>query len=106
MEIAQIYRCVSARNHEAEQLLKHLQEISLSQPNPTSDIKYINMLIQSETQQGQPGFMQTIEYLQTAKKEAELLDSINRGAGMSHCRALIAAYNVWLKCSTRKSCQE
>lgn len=71
------HRCheVFRMTREAQQILQRLDEIAL-RPNPLSEVDYIDLLIQSEQQQGTPGFKERIECLQVIRAQAELLSKV------------------------------
>ena len=57
---------------EAQTCLNQLKEISL-ELDPLLDEQKIKLLIESEKQQGAPGWKQRIDYLETVQKKAQLL---------------------------------
>lgn len=57
---------------EIQTSLNQLQEISLK-PDPLLDEQKIKLLIESEKQQGAPGWKQRIDYLEAIQKKAQLL---------------------------------
>ena len=56
---------------EVKDSLQRLDEIALK-PNPLSDVEYIDCLIQSEQQEHKDGWNQRVQYLQGAKKQAQI----------------------------------
>ena len=73
---------VAARYHEvflmirrAQQILARLDEIAL-RPNPLSEVEYIDLLIQSEKQQGKEGFLGRVECLTNVRQEAKFLSTV------------------------------
>lgn len=59
--------------------LQRLQEIALK-PNPLSTVEYIDILIDSEISNAQPGWQERVNQLRTVRKEAEYMQQIaNRG---------------------------
>ncbi|CAG0897640.1 unnamed protein product [Darwinula stevensoni] len=63
---------------EAHKCKQKLEEIALN-PNPLGITDYIDLLIQRETQEGKPGFLQRIKYLEDAKEKAELAKKLKDG---------------------------
>ena len=63
---------------EAQQILARLDEIALK-PNPLTELDYIDLLIQSEEQEGKPGYMKRLEYLQEARHNAKLMHQLKEG---------------------------
>ena len=63
---------------EAQQILARLDEIALK-PNPLTELDYIDLLIDSEKQQCKPGYMKRLEYLQEARKNAEVIHQLKEG---------------------------
>ena len=63
---------------EAQQILARLDEIALK-PNPLTELDYIDLLIESEKQQCKPGYMKRLEYLQEARKNAEVIHQLKEG---------------------------
>ena len=57
---------------EARKCLQRLDEIALT-PNPLTEVEYIDLLIESEKQQKQVGFINRIEYMNRVREEAVLL---------------------------------
>ncbi|CAF1353371.1 unnamed protein product [Adineta steineri] len=60
----------------ARQALERLDQIALK-PNPLTIVNYIEIMIESETQEAKPGWMQRIEHLREAKTKAEMMQHAN-----------------------------
>lgn len=59
--------------------LQRLQEIALK-PNPLSTVEYIDIMVESEESQAQPGWQARVEQLRNVRKEAEYMQDIaNKG---------------------------
>ena len=56
---------------EVKDCLQRLDKIALK-PNPLSEVEYIDLLIQSEQQEHKDGWNQRVQYLQGAKKQAQI----------------------------------
>lgn len=69
---------VSAIVREAAQKINRLREIALK-PNPLSIPDYIDLLIEMEKKQHEPGWKQRVQYLEEEKKKAELLVTVDEG---------------------------
>ena len=74
-EIVARYRDVSVMIRKAQKILKRLDEIAL-RPNPLSQVEYIDLLIQSEEQQGRQGFIGRVKVLRNVRRQAELLSTV------------------------------
>ncbi len=59
----------------AQQSLRRLDEIALK-PNPLTQVEYLELLIESEKREAKPGFKQRIQYLEVAKRHAEMLSKV------------------------------
>ena len=57
---------------KAQEILARLNEIALK-PNPLTELDYIDLLIESEKQECKPGYRKRLEYLQEARKKAEVI---------------------------------
>ena len=79
---------------EAQQILARLDEIALK-PNPLNEVDYIDLLIESEKQQCKPGYMKRLEYLQEARKHAEVIHQVKEGKD--------ADAPQWLKDASQKA---
>ena len=77
--------------HEAQEILARLDEIALK-PNPLTELKYIDLLIESEQRECKPGYMKRCEYLQEARRHAEVIH-------------LIADAPQWLKDAVQRAKQ-
>lgn len=74
-EIVARYRDVSVMIRKAQQILKRRDEIAL-RPNPLSQVAYIDLLIESEKQQGRQGFMERVKVLNDVREQAKLLSNV------------------------------
>lgn len=61
--------------NQARWSLERLQEIALK-PNPLTQVEYIDLLIESEKQQCQPGWQGRVKGLQVAREKAEMVNKI------------------------------
>ena len=59
----------------AQQCLRRLDEIALK-PNPLTQVEYLELLIESEKREAKPGWKQRIQYLEEAKRHAEILSTV------------------------------
>ena len=59
----------------AQQSLRRLDEIALK-PNPLTQVEYLELLIESEKREAKPGWKQRIQYLEEAKRHAEILSKV------------------------------
>lgn len=59
----------------AQQSLSRLDEIALK-PNPLTYVEYLELLIESEKKEAKPGWKQRIQYLELAKRHAEILSKV------------------------------
>uniref|UniRef100_A0A8C4TJ60 Fibronectin type-III domain-containing protein n=2 Tax=Erpetoichthys calabaricus TaxID=27687 RepID=A0A8C4TJ60_ERPCA len=57
--------------------IKRLKEIALG-PNPLFTPEYIDLLIQSEEQEAQPGWMERVKALQEVKEQAVIIEKVSR----------------------------
>ena len=64
-------RYVMTLIREVKESLARLDEIALK-PNPLTEVEYIDLLIQSEKLEAKPGWLQRIQYLESARKEASI----------------------------------
>ena len=60
---------------EARMSLERLKEIALK-PNPMTEVEYIDLLIESEKQEGKPSFMERIKALEEIRNRAVLLSKV------------------------------
>ena len=67
----------------ARQTLQRLDEIALK-PNPLSQVEYIDLLIQSEKDEGKHGYQERIKYLNEVKGRAKLLSVVQKKGGDVH----------------------
>ena len=68
---AQVYTTIE----RAQQCLRRLDEIALK-PNPLTQVEYLELLIESEKREAKPGWIQHIQYLEEAKRHAEILSKV------------------------------
>jgi len=59
----------------AQRCLRRLDEIALK-PNPLTQVDYLELLIESEKRETKPGWKQRIQYLEEAKRHAEMLSTV------------------------------
>ncbi|XP_072900490.1 uncharacterized protein [Hemitrygon akajei] len=67
---------------------RRLEEVAL-RSNPLSTPAYIDLLIQSEKDEGKPGYLDRIQSLTMVKKQAELLESSSTGSSYQGIRSKI-----------------
>ena len=60
----------------AQQSLSRLDEIALK-PNSLTNVEYLELLIESEKMEAKPGWKKRIQYLEEAKRHAEILSKVN-----------------------------
>ncbi|XP_072900478.1 uncharacterized protein [Hemitrygon akajei] len=68
--------------------IRRLEEVAL-RSNPLSAPAYIDLLIQSEIDEGKPGHLDRIQSLMMVKKQAELLESSSTGSSYQGVRSKI-----------------
>ena len=59
----------------AQQSLRRLDEIALK-PDPSTQVEYLKLLIESEKMEAKPGWKQRVKYLNVAKFHAEILSKV------------------------------
>ena len=91
-DLKNLYLGVFHLVREARKCLQRLDEIALT-PNPLTEVEYIDLLIESEKQQKNVGFINRIEYMNRVREEAVLL---SRMKNQSEIDDAIASYE---KCS-------
>ena len=74
-EVATSYQDVFLMIRQAQQILQRLDKIAL-QPNPLSEVEYIDLLIHTEEMDGGPGAAQRIKCLRTVREKAELMSTV------------------------------
>ena len=60
---------------KAQQSLQRLDEIALK-PYPQTQIKYLELVIESEKNEAKPGWKQRVQYYEEAKRQAEILSKV------------------------------
>ena len=70
-----VHSKVMAMICRAQQCLRRLDEIALK-PNPLTQVEYLELLIESEKQEAKPGWRQRVQYLEEAKRHAEVLSKV------------------------------
>lgn len=68
-EVHGIFTNVQYNIQKINRCLQRLDEIALK-PNPLSDVEYIDLLIESEKQEGKPGYKHRIKHLQDVRRQA------------------------------------
>ena len=63
---------------KAQQSVRRLDEIALK-PNPLTEVEYIEVLIESEKRNAKPGWQERTNYLEEAKRQAEMLSKVTDG---------------------------
>jgi hypothetical protein len=63
---------------KAQGCVQSLEKIALK-PNPLSEVEYIELLIKSEEQQKNPGYIDRVSTLKKVKEQAELLAKVKAG---------------------------
>ena len=83
---AEVYKNVK----QAQECVQSLEKIALK-PNPLSEVEYIELLIESEKRQKQPGFQGRVDTLTKVKEQAKLLSKVTKG----NIRKPIAGEESW-----------
>ena len=78
---------------EAKEIMQRLDEIALK-PNPLSEVEYIDLLIESERQEGKPGYPQRIKYYQDMKQRAMIMSKL-QDTHYSHAEAQVSTNDKW-----------
>ena len=76
-ELRVLHDAVLSMVQEARKVLNRLKEIALK-PDPLSEVDYIDILIESEKQEGAPGWQQRMQCLQKIRKKAQLLVTVGK----------------------------
>ena len=76
-KVSMIDEDVEAMIHQVKCSSERLQEIALK-PNPLNQVDYIDLMIESEKLQKQPGWDGRVKGLQAARKKAEMMNKIVR----------------------------
>ncbi len=71
----QLDQMVMSMIRQAQQSLNRLGEIALK-PNPLSEVDYIELMIEYEKTEFKPGWIERVQYLEEAKKEAKITREI------------------------------
>ena len=66
---------VITQMYDVRMCLQRLDEIALK-PNPLTEVEYIELLIETEKQEGQPGFMDRVKALEEVKSTAAMFSKI------------------------------
>ncbi|XP_062903550.1 uncharacterized protein LOC134346166 [Mobula hypostoma] len=74
-ELAKVENEVLGLIEELMHSISRLEKIAL-RPNPLSTPAYIELLIQSEKEEGKPGYMERIRALHAVKERAELIENV------------------------------
>lgn len=82
-EIKQLDDTVLDMIRQVQHSLRRLEEIALK-PNPLSEVEYIDLLIESEKQEAQPGWKQRVQYYEKVREEAHLLSKVKDEEGSDH----------------------
>lgn len=80
-------------SREAKETMQRLDEIALK-PNPLSEVEYIDLLIESERQEGKPGYPQRIKYYQDMKQRAMIMSKL-QDTHYSHAEAQVSTSDKW-----------
>lgn len=76
---------VIAKVNEVQRALQHLDKIALRfKSNPLTQLQHLDMLIESEKQNAQPGYQNRIKMYEQAKKEAETLEAATNNSQKLH----------------------
>ena len=70
-EMKSIYNDIIKRLHAANSCLEQLREKALLKQSHITDVKYIDLLIAKEEQEGEDGHLQRIEYLKKIREDIE-----------------------------------
>ena len=79
-EIKQLNDTVFNMIRQVQQSLRRLEEIALK-PNPLSEVEYIDLLVESEKQEAQPGWKQRVQYYEKVREQAHLLSKVKDEKG-------------------------
>lgn len=60
---------------QVQRCLHRLDEIALK-PNPLTEVDFLELLIESEKQQAEPGWKHRVKYLESAKEQAVMLKNL------------------------------
>ena len=80
-------------SREAKETMQRLDEIALK-PNPLAEVEYIDLLIESERQEGKPGYPQRIKYYQDMKQRAMIMSKL-QDTHYSHAEAQVSTSDKW-----------
>lgn len=80
-------------SREAKESMQRLDEIALK-PNPLSEVEYIDLLIESERQEGKPGYSQRIKYYQDMKQRALIMSRL-QDTHYTHGGAKVNTSDKW-----------
>ena len=90
----------------AQRCLRRLDEIALK-PNPLTQVEYLELLIESEKREAKPGWKQRIQYLEEAKRHAEILSKVkDEKESQELIRTLSRAGDASDERKTRKSLEK
>ena len=83
-----------------------MDEIALK-PNPLTEVEYLELLIESEKREAKPGWKQRIQYLEEAKRHAEILSKVkDEKESQELIRTLSRAGDASDERKTRKSLEK
>ncbi|KAF4114323.1 hypothetical protein G5714_004546 [Onychostoma macrolepis] len=77
-ELEVVQDIVTCLTEQSQKSLERLQEIALK-PNPLSTPDYIDLMIESETQECKPGFKDRIQSLLDIRKKAVIISKVSTG---------------------------
>ena len=78
-KLEELQTTVFSKIQQATQSIKRLEEIALK-PNPLDELKYIDLLIQSEEDQQKPGYKSRVAQYQNIRKNAQLMKKVPKVA--------------------------
>ncbi|KAF4114327.1 hypothetical protein G5714_004550 [Onychostoma macrolepis] len=80
-ELMIVQDIVTRLTEQSQKSLERLQEIALK-PNPLSTPDYIDLMIESETQERKPGFKDRIQSLLDVRKKADIISKVSTGGAL------------------------
>ena len=77
-ELAKVKDQVRGMVQRVQQSINRLDQIALK-PNPLTEVDHLNLLIDSEKQQKNPGYQNRIKFYEEAKRNAEIYTKAKQG---------------------------
>ena len=79
IQLKEVHTEVLTMIKRVQQCLHRLEEIALK-PNPLTEVDFLELLIDSEKQQADPGWLHRVRYYETAKEQAMILKQLQAAA--------------------------